>query len=160
MFNSLIVIIFIIMLSPHGTVKTPDQRVIERVIKSVNFHGPLIRTLRKKNKRKITHTCHEYYTKSQLPYDWIDWIDWIVLKGKSDFSAIEHHYIFKNINGDIKTKIDHNNENNQHPLMPKDLLVIKNNYLIKLTYFIKHSIYTMDFKLHRDGKRANPREHR
>ncbi|MBD2809958.1 hypothetical protein ID853_03425 [Xenorhabdus sp. Vera] len=137
MFNSLIAIVFIIILSPyppHGTVKTPDQRVIERVIKSITFHDSLIRTPRKKNKRKITHACHEYYTNSQLPSDWM------VLKGKSDFSAIEHQYIFKDINGDIKIKVDHHNDNNQIPLMSKDLLVIKNNHLIKLIYFIRHSM--------------------
>ncbi len=134
MFNSLIAIVFIIILSPHGTVKIPDQRVIEKVIESITFHDSLIRTLRKKNKRKITHACHEYYANSQLPYDWM------VLKGKPDFSAIEHHYIFKDINGDIKIKVDHHNDDNKTPLMSKDLLVVKNNHLIKLIYFIRHSM--------------------
>ncbi|PHM46222.1 hypothetical protein Xmau_00628 [Xenorhabdus mauleonii] len=55
---------------------------------------------------------------------------WVVLAGKTDVSAPEDYYLFKDDKGNIQVKIV-SNENDKHPLMQKDLLIIKNNLLKK-----------------------------
>ncbi|MDX7988901.1 hypothetical protein FE392_16475 [Xenorhabdus sp. 12] len=113
--------------------KNARQKKLTKTLNSpASHHNALTHSLSKsKNSRDLAQNKNnndqKACTKYQMPPGWGEWAT------KNDLSEIEDFYVFKDDKGDIQVKIvPVENDDTSYPLMPKDLLIIKNNQLKQL----------------------------